>query len=271
MCLAESVPRLPTCLPACRPLPACLPARLLPCLAWGFLALLISHLRCLARATCAAQVPFQTSRWLQYKYWIPFRHSFPQLFYSCNPCLKQLASHESCSASSHWSCQLRRLLGIAGASFRPNAQCRPEYRHRGALLLVFLLFFLGVLLLLVAAAPVRLLLLCLSTSLRPVSPRIVFRFVSPRRLSRCACHLRASGRASVLPILCPCLPVCATLVSLLLFLPSVTSGPSLPPSSPPSPDARSISSSLQSPSVSVCSCACLCSLLVSHAACFVCV
>ena len=76
----ESVPCLSACLPACRLPPACLPACLLPCLAWGFLALLISHPRCLARATCAAQVPFQTSCWLQCTYWIPVRQLIPQHF-----------------------------------------------------------------------------------------------------------------------------------------------------------------------------------------------
>ena len=72
---------MPACLLACLvPSAACLPACLLPCLAWGFPALLISHPRCLARATCAAQDPFQTSHWLQYTYWIPFLLSVPKLF-----------------------------------------------------------------------------------------------------------------------------------------------------------------------------------------------
>ena len=114
----ESVPCLPACLPACRPLPACLPARLpaclLPCLAWGFLALLISHLRCLARATCAAQDPFQTSHWLQYTYWIPFRSSVPQL----------LSSESTPRIETHFLPRgVRCVLGV------PLVICRPRRKQ----------------------------------------------------------------------------------------------------------------------------------------------
>ena len=107
----------------------------------------------------------------------------------------------------------------------------------------------------------------MSTSLLSSSSRIVLRFIFPRRLSRCAHHLGSSGRASVFSMPCSCLTVCATIVLLLLFLPSSSSGPSLSPPRLPSPDVRFPFSSLLSLSAYLSACACPLSLFVAHAAC----
>ena len=267
----ESVPCLPACLPACRLPPACLPARLpLPCLAWGFPALLISHPRCLARATCAAQVPFQTSRWLQYKYWIPFRQSIPQLFI-----LEIRASPET-------KCLPRGVLSVLLVSCHSRrADCRPPAAFfssmpsaaRNIVIEVCSSLFLCCFLLAVSSSLLLPLLsgscslsIRFASSCLP-SPCLVLRFVSlsslPLRLS--------SWRLSSRSIPCPYLPVCATVVLLLLVLPSVTLGPlSFPVLAALS--GRSLRL-LVSPVLvlSFFSCACSCSLPVQHAVFVVCV
>ena len=176
-----------------------------------------------------------------------------------------MASHELRSAFAHRGLSPPALFGIAGASFRPDTQCRPEYRHRGALLLLFLLFSL------VSSSSLLLPLpfgsCFLACPLRFVPLRFtLLRLTLPSLVSASPpLTILASPSVSRFPSLhaLACLYARLLCCCSLFYLPSLRDLSSLP-----SPDVRSISSSLRSLSFSFFSCACSCSLLVPYAACF---
>lgn len=225
------------CLPACRPLrAACLPACLLPCLAWGFPALLIAHPRCLARATCAAQDPFQTSHWLQYTYWIPFLLSVPLLLFSKSHALASKRNFPTRYAE----CAAGQLSPTQNLGYQlrlsPHQQCQalPETSLSRCALPLFLLFFLAFSssLLLLFLFGSCLLSIRFSFSCLP-SLRLVLRSVSPVVVSVTLVTLAfpAVSRSFLLHVL-TCLYARLLCCSSFLYLPFLRDLPSPCPCSP---------------------------------------
>ena len=263
---------LPVCLPACLPPAACPPACLpfaLPSL--GFPC--VTNITPAMSRTCYFRRPGSFSDFLLATVYIldPCSSVNSAAFYSRNPCLalKRNVSHEVCLVCCWLAvlhAGLNRHLRLPSPLRCPAPPATLSSRCALSLPLLSFLTVSSSLLLLLLSGSCSLS-ICFASSCLRRSPCLILRLVSlsflPLRLSSC----RLSSRS----IPSPHLPVCATVVFLLLVLPSVTVGPPPPSSSLPSPDVRLVSLSLRSLSSAFLSCARSCSLPVQHAVFVVCV